>query len=66
MMGMTLFWIVPLLLLAWGFFAFYRRTPAKPGDRGRSAETPLEVLKRRYSNGEIDSREYEDRLQRLS
>jgi uncharacterized membrane protein len=63
---MTLFWIVPLLLLAWGFFAFFRRTPAKAGDPGGSAYTPLEVLKRRYANGEIDSSEYEDRRQRLS
>jgi putative membrane protein len=66
MMGMTLFWIVPLMLLTFGFFAFLRRTPAKSGHRGGNAETPLEVLRRRYANGEIDSSEYEDRRQRLS
>jgi putative membrane protein len=66
MIGMSLFWIVPLVLLAWAVYAFSRRTPATSGSRGGNAKTPLEVLKRRYANGEIDSSEYEDRLQRLS
>jgi putative membrane protein len=66
MIGMGLFWIVPLVLLAWAVYAFSRRTPANPGDRGGNAETPLEVLKRRYAKGEIESSEYEDRLHRLS
>lgn len=66
MFGMSLFWILPLVLVAWAFFAFARRTPVRPGDRGGNAETPLEVLKRRYANGEITSSEYEERLHRLS
>jgi putative membrane protein len=66
MIGMSLFWILPLALLAWAFLAFSRRTPTHSGNRREGSETPREVLQRRYARGEIDSDEYEDRLRRLT
>lgn len=48
-----LFWVGLLAVLVWVAFALLNRTSAS----GR--ETPLEILKRRYASGEINSAEFE-------
>ena len=47
-----LFWVAAIMLLF---------SPITPVSRGRSRETPLEVLQRRYATGEVSTPEYEER-----
>lgn len=51
---MALIWLVPLLLLLWGVFAFRGRGDGSE-PRGRS---PLDVLDEEYARGRIDRDEY--------
>lgn len=51
-----IWWFIWLLLLIWIFALPYDI----PGQRSRR-EDPLDILKRRYANGEIDQQEYEQR-----
>lgn len=55
-----IFWIVIILLAAWGMTA--RASRSRPSD---SSETPLQVLERRYANGEISTEEYRERKAEL-
>lgn len=59
---MLLFWgaVVALIILAVRWFAMGR------GDDASRSETALDVLKRRFANGEIDEAEYEARRKVLS
>ena len=57
--GMILVWLIPILLIAlvvrYGF-----------GDRDRKPEsTPLDILKARYAEGEIDQEEFQRKKQEL-
>lgn len=40
-------------------------SPFTPAPRGRRRETPLEILQRRYAEGEIATAEYEKRKAKL-
>lgn len=51
-----IFWIVLIGALAYGLSG--RRRPDR---RREPRETPEEVLRRRFANGEIDAQEYEQR-----
>lgn len=51
-----LFWIALIVVLA-GYFV--------PVPRHKARETPLQVLQRRYAAGEISTKEYEERKERL-
>ena len=51
-----IWWFVWLMFLIWIFALPYDI----PGQRRRQ-EDPLDILKRRYANGEIDQQEYEHR-----
>ncbi|MEW5989052.1 MAG: SHOCT domain-containing protein [Chloroflexota bacterium] len=59
---MALFWIAVIALGVWLLARLFPRTtttpPAPTG--GRSEETSLEILKRRYANGELSKTEYEE------
>lgn len=55
---MGILWIVVLGLIIWAVVAAVRRT-GEPGSTNQSADSALEVLKKRYARGEIDKEEYE-------
>lgn len=59
--GMHLiWWIIWVIFLIWIF-----ATPwGVPGQRTKK-ETPLDILKKRYAAGEIDSEEFEERKKAL-
>jgi putative membrane protein len=61
--GMSFIWWIFWVLLIVGFFAFL--TPVPRAQVPRVRQTPLEILQRRYANGEITTAEYEERKQRL-
>ena len=54
--GWWIFWIVFLVIAV---LLFRRRSENQPIPQ--SHETALEILKRRYANGEISTAEYEER-----
>ncbi len=55
-LGMTIFWwIVWSVLLIWIFATPY----AIPGQRFKK-DSAIEILKKRYAKGEINSREYQE------
>ncbi|MFA6085519.1 SHOCT domain-containing protein [Mucilaginibacter sp.] len=51
-----IWWTVWFILLVWVFATPYNI----PGQR-HAKENALEILKRRFANGEIDHKEYEER-----
>ena len=52
-----LFW----LFLAFGVFYIITYLLKAKSDKIYQKDTPLDILKRKYANGEIDSEEYEKR-----
>jgi len=62
MMGMWLWWLVAIGLIAVVVWAVIRSV-SRAGNG--ATESPQDVLKRRYARGEIDKDEYEKRLQDL-
>jgi putative membrane protein len=56
-----IWWILWVIFLIWIF-----ATPYKiPGQRALK-DTPLEILKRRFANGEINKEEYQEKKELLS
>ncbi len=58
-LGSLLFWV---LLIA-GIFLLFRTVTVSPSTSGTAvvaSETPLDILKRRYANGEISKEQYEE------
>ena len=52
------FWLFPLfffVVILGGFYMISRRNPAPPSNEGAA----LEILKRRYANGEINKEEFD-------
>ena len=58
---MLLFWVMVIVAIVWIVRAF--SGPGRGG--GEPRETPEQILKRRYAQGEIDKDEYERRLSDL-
>ena len=58
MSGMWIFWIALILLAVLSV----RWLSNSPTGRERSPESPIDVLKRRYAQGEIEKEEYERKL----
>ena len=58
--GMHLFWSLFWFLITGTFFSLLTPVP-----RHKVRETPLQILQRRYTAGEISTQEYEERWQRL-
>jgi putative membrane protein len=55
---MLLFWALVVV----GIIALVRGLLSRPGGGGTaSPESPLDILKRRYANGEIDKAEFEEK-----
>ena len=58
---MWIVWIPIIVLIAWLVVTLTKkREPNEPRN-----ETPLEILKRRYANGEINIEEYDERKKKL-
>ncbi len=58
MFFMPILWIVVIGLIVWAVVAAARRPGESDGSSG-SADSALEILKRRYARGEINKEEYE-------
>jgi putative membrane protein len=61
---MPIFWILILGLIIWAVVAAVRR-PGESDGSARSADSALELLKKRYARGEIDKQEYEEKKKDL-
>lgn len=59
--GMFIFWIVIIILIV----VLVKYIATQSSGRIERNETPLEILKRRYANGEIDKEEYEQKKKDL-
>lgn len=58
--GMWLFWLAVL-----GLIFLVIKAIMGPGSSQSSGESPLDILKKRYANGEIDEEEYRRRKTEL-
>lgn len=58
------FWWILIVLIILLPLLFYKQW-AGNGNRSVSRESALEILERRYANGEIDSKEYRERKNEL-
>jgi len=65
MFFMPILWIVVVGLIVWAVVTAIRR-PGESDSSTRSAESALEILKRRYARGEIDKEEYEAKKKDLA
>jgi len=61
---MPILWIAVLGLIIWAVVAAVRK-PGESGSPTSSADSALEILKRRYARGEITKQEYEERKKDL-
>lgn len=64
MFFMPILWIVVLGLIVWAVVAGVRR-PGESDITGRTPDSALEILKRRYARGEINKEEYEEKKKDL-
>lgn len=51
------YWLIPVLLV----IAIYLLVKDNSGFKTRSTETPLDILKKRFANGEIGAEEYQEK-----
>ena len=58
MFFMPILWIVILGLIIWMVMATLHR-PGQMHNAANKPESPMDILKRRYAQGEIDKKEYE-------
>ena len=61
---MPILWIVVIGLIIWVVVAAIRR-PGESDSTARSADSALEILKRRYARGEINKEEYQEKKKDL-
>jgi putative membrane protein len=75
--GMALFWVAVIVLVVWAVRELAGRRPAHtgglqtggptaPAGARTATETPLQILERRYANGEIEREEFLRRKEDLS
>lgn len=67
--GMHMMWVfwLPIFILAIVFIFVLLRNNNFYGSQNKSdeKETPLDILKRRYANGEISTEEFDERRNKL-
>ena len=56
-LGMIFFWVLLIVVI----ILLVKYLMPKTDTRAEHKETPLEILKRRYANGEIDKAEYDEK-----
>ncbi len=61
-----IFFIIIIGLVIWAIVAATQKSSGKPDTTDYKAETPLDILKRRYAQGEIDKEEYETKKRDLT
>lgn len=59
------FFFLLLIAAGIGIVVWAASLSGKSSGSTRSSETPLDVLKRRYANGEIDKKQFEDMKKNL-
>lgn len=60
--GMTIFWLVVIAVI---FILVKQGINGYSGQAGKKTERPLEILKQRYAQGEIDKDEFESKKKEL-
>ena len=56
----SIFWLVTLGLIVWAVISIVNKNRGQNKSGGSSAEeNPLDILKKRYANGEITKEEFE-------
>ncbi len=65
--GWGALWMILGMVIFWAALVMVVFLLVRSGDRGRSDDQPnaVEMLRRRFANGEIPKEEYEDRLRTL-
>jgi len=58
---MPMMWFIWLPVLIISVVLLVRLLDKTSTDKGKSAESPLDILKKRYANGELTTEEYEKR-----
>lgn len=61
--GMHMFWWIFWFVLVFGGFSFFDPIPRSRSRNHKSS--PLEILQKRYANGELSDDEYEKRKSKL-
>lgn len=61
-----LFFIVILGLVIWAIVAATQKSSGSPDTTDYKIESPLDILKRRYAQGDIDKEEYETKKRDLT
>ncbi len=61
---MPILWIVAIGLIIWAVVTAIRR-PGESDSTAKSADSALEILKRRYARGEINKEEYQEKKKDL-
>jgi putative membrane protein len=61
---MWFFWILVPLVIFWVFKSMSNESSASTSSND-TIESPIDILKKRYANGEIDKEEYNERLSEL-
>ena len=70
--GFSWWWFIPIFmilfwgLVIWGIVALVRGSSGSRGSDSSTADSALEVLKRRYARGEINKEEYEEKKKDLA
>lgn len=59
MIVMMVFWIALLVLIVVSIFYMVRQMRGGANGSGRSEESPMEILQKRYAKGEIGKKEFE-------
>jgi putative membrane protein len=59
--NMGMMWIIWLPIMVFCFIFFYRFLDSANKNKHSEKESPLDILKRRYANGELSTAEYEER-----
>ena len=55
-------WVILIAVVVWGILQFTNRDQLQ---NSSNSETPLDILKRRYANGEITKEEFEEREKKI-
>ncbi len=64
-LGMVLFWGLVIAGVIW-LIRVTVQNSQQPSDKGPASEPPLDVIKRRYANGEINKEQFEEIKRTLS